>query len=147
MSDSYYPLNSSTVKMGLPWWLSGKRICLWFRRHGFDAWVGKIPWRRKWQLTPVLLPGEFHGQRSLAGCSPWGHRVGHDLVTDSWFPCPIHHLSPHRPTPTPALLLNKLCCFCNPWCVCMLYRRHFSRITYLCPCLSSLLELGTGAGT
>ena len=38
-----------------------------------------IPWRRAWQPTPVFLPGESHGQRSLAGCSPWGHkRVGHD---------------------------------------------------------------------
>ena len=38
----------------------------------FDPWVSKIPWRREWQLTPVFLPGEFHGQRSLAGYSPWG---------------------------------------------------------------------------
>ena len=37
-----------------------------------DPWVGKIPWRRKWQPTPVILPGKFHEQRSLAGCSPWG---------------------------------------------------------------------------
>ena len=34
--------------------------------------VGKIPWRREWLPTPVFLPGEFHGQRSLAGHSPWG---------------------------------------------------------------------------
>jgi len=47
------------------------------KRHGFDPWVGKIPWRRKWQPTPVFLPGESHGQRILADCSPWGHRVGH----------------------------------------------------------------------
>ena len=39
---------------------------------GFDSWVGKIPWRRKWQSTPVSLPGKSHGQRSLAGYSPWG---------------------------------------------------------------------------
>ena len=39
----------------------------------FDLWVGKIPWRRAWQPTPVLLPGESHGQRSLWGYSPWGH--------------------------------------------------------------------------
>ena len=46
-----------------------------------QSWVGKIPWRREWQLIPVFLPGEFHGQRSLAGYSPWGQkRVGHDLV-------------------------------------------------------------------
>ena len=37
-----------------------------------DPWVRKIPWSRKWQPTPVFLPGEFHVQRSLAGYSPWG---------------------------------------------------------------------------
>ena len=36
------------------------------------AWIRKIPWRRKWLPTPVFLPGEFHGQRSLMGYSPWG---------------------------------------------------------------------------
>ena len=41
---------------------------------GFDPWVGKIPWRRKWQLTPVFLPGEPHGRRSLVG----SQRVRHD---------------------------------------------------------------------
>ena len=44
------------------------------RRPGFDPWVGKIPWRRIWQPTPVLLPGESHGGRSLVGYSPWGHK-------------------------------------------------------------------------
>ena len=44
------------------------------RRPGFDPWVRKIPWRRAWQLTPVFLPGEFHGQRSLGGYSPRGHK-------------------------------------------------------------------------
>ena len=39
---------------------------------GFDPWVGKIPWRRKWQPTPALLPGESRGWRSLVGYSPWG---------------------------------------------------------------------------
>ena len=49
---------------------------------GFEPWVGKIPWRRKWQPSPVFLPGKFHGQRSLLGYSPWGcKRVGHDLET------------------------------------------------------------------
>ena len=37
---------------------------------GFNPWVGRIPWRRAWQPTPIFLPGEFHGQRSLAGYSP-----------------------------------------------------------------------------
>ena len=49
-----------------------KNLCLQFKRPGFDPWVEKIPWRRKWQPIPVFLPGEFHGQRSLVGCSPWG---------------------------------------------------------------------------
>ena len=40
------------------------------KRCGFDPWVGKIPWRREWQPTPVFSPGESHGQRSLAGYSP-----------------------------------------------------------------------------
>ena len=39
-----------------------------------ETWVGKIPWRRVWQPTPVFLPGESHGQRSLEGYSPWGCR-------------------------------------------------------------------------
>ena len=47
-------------------------------RRGFNPWVRKIPWRRKWHPTPVFLPRKPHGQRSLAGYSSWGHRVGHD---------------------------------------------------------------------
>ena len=43
-------------------------------RPRFDLSVGKIPWRRKWQPTPVFLPGESHGGRSLVGYSPWGHK-------------------------------------------------------------------------
>jgi len=59
----------------LPCWLSGKESvcqCRGCRRCVSDPWVGKIPWRRKWQPTPVFLPGRF--QRSLAGYSPWGHQ-------------------------------------------------------------------------
>ena len=49
-----------------------ERICLQCRRGGFDPWVGKIPGRRrKWQPTPVFLPGKSRGQRSLEGYSPW----------------------------------------------------------------------------
>ena len=53
----------------------GKGICLQCGRPGFDIWVGKIPWRRKWQPTPVFLSGESHGQMSLAGYSPWGCKL------------------------------------------------------------------------
>ena len=45
-----------------------------YKRRGFNPWVGKIPWRRKWQPAPAFLPGESHGQRSLVGYSPRGHK-------------------------------------------------------------------------
>ena len=52
------------------------------RRCGFDSWVGKISWRREWQPTPVFLPGEPYGQRSLTGYSTQGcKRVRYDLST------------------------------------------------------------------
>ena len=44
------------------------------KRHGFDPWVSKIPWKRAWQPTSVFLPGESHGQGTLAGCSPLTHK-------------------------------------------------------------------------
>ena len=47
-------------------------ICLQCGRPEFDPWVRKIPWRRNWQPTPVFLPREFHGQRSIVSYSPWG---------------------------------------------------------------------------
>ena len=57
----------------LPGFPGGSMVnCLQYRRLEFDPWVGKIPWRRKWQPTPVFLPGKFHGQRSLVGYSLWG---------------------------------------------------------------------------
>ena len=69
-------------KTEIPWWLSGKESACQCRRHRFDPWVGKIPWRRKWQPTLVFLLGNSPGQRSLEGHSLWGHkRVGHDLAT------------------------------------------------------------------
>ena len=63
-----------------PWWLRWYRICLQCKRPEFDPWVRKISWRRKWHPTLVFLPGEFHGQRSLAGYiqSMWSQRVTHD---------------------------------------------------------------------
>ena len=65
---------------GLPWWLRGQSVCLQCGRAGFDSWVGKIPWRRNWQPTLVLLPGKSHGRRKKPGGrqSMGLHRVGHD---------------------------------------------------------------------
>ena len=48
--------------------------CRRCKKRGLDPWARKIPWRRKRQATPIFLPGKFHGQRSLAGCSPWGRK-------------------------------------------------------------------------
>ena len=59
---------------GLPLWLRRERICLQCRRPRFDPWVGKIPWERKWQSTPVFLPGESHEQRNLVCYSLWVHK-------------------------------------------------------------------------
>ena len=58
--------------IGLPKWLGGKEFACECRRGGFDPWIGKIPWRRKWPPSPEFLLGKFHGQRSLAGYSPCG---------------------------------------------------------------------------
>ena len=49
-------------------------ICQQCRRHRFNPWVGKIPWRKKWLPTPVFLPGKFHRQQSLAAYSLWDHK-------------------------------------------------------------------------
>ena len=65
-------------------WLRSKEStcqCRKCKKCGFDPWVLKIPWRMKWQPTPVFLPGKVHGQRSLEGYSPWGCKVGHSSVT------------------------------------------------------------------
>ena len=62
---------------GFPGGTSGKEPTCQCRRHKrckFSPWVRKIPWSRVWQPTPVFLPGEFCGQRSLAGYSPWGRK-------------------------------------------------------------------------
>ena len=89
----------------VPWWLSGKESTCQCRRHRFDPWVRKIPWRRKRQPTPVFLPGEPHGQRSLASCTPWGSQKSRiwlgmhtcTLLLDTHFgqalgysSCPLH---------------------------------------------------------
>ena len=62
--------------LGLRRWLGGKVFtcqCRRCRKWGFDPWIGKIPWRREWQPIPVFLPGECHGQRSLA-----------DTIQENW---------------------------------------------------------------
>ena len=71
----------------LPRLVSVKESACKCRRRVFDPWVGKLPQRRKWQPLLVFWPGEFHGQRSLVGYSPWGRRARHDLVTKQHLHC------------------------------------------------------------
>ena len=69
--------------MDVPCGSDGKSVFLQCGRPRFDPWVGKIPWRRKWQPTPVLLPGKSYGQRRLVGYSPWGRRESDTTEPDT----------------------------------------------------------------
>ena len=60
--------------MGFPHISVGTESALQCERPGFDPWMGKIPWRRAGQPTPVFVPGEYHGYRILAVYSLWGHK-------------------------------------------------------------------------
>ena len=107
-----------------------QETCIW-------PWVRYVLWRRKWLCTPVFLPGELHGQRSLAGYSVWGHK---ELDTTGWlalslcgervhissvqFSCSVmsdslrphesQHARPPCPSPTPGLYSNS--CPSSWWC-------------------------------
>ena len=69
-------LNSvvASYLLGFPGGSDSKESACNVGRPRFNPRVGKIPWRRKWQPTSIFLPGEFHGMKSLAGYSPWGHK-------------------------------------------------------------------------
>ena len=74
-ASNYFIIN--IIAGGFPGGSSGKEPTCQCRRHrrlGFDLWVGKIPWRKAWQPTPIFLLGESHGQKSLADYSPQGRR-------------------------------------------------------------------------
>ena len=76
---------------GFPDGANGKELscqCRRCKRCEFDLWVGKIPWRRAWQPTPVFLPGESHKQRSLVGYRPWGHKEL-DMIEEVTHTCAI----------------------------------------------------------
>ena len=72
-----------TVVNRLPWWLSSKESTCQCRRHGFDPWVRKIPWRRKWQPTLVFLPGKSHGQKETGGLQSMGWKRVKTRLIDS----------------------------------------------------------------
>ena len=109
----------STKRLAFPGGAAGKEHACQSRRQkrcGFDFWVEKIPWRRKWQPTPAFLPVESHGQRSLAGYSPWDCRAGHDwsdwarmqrpgrTVLCRWFTSPLCCTLPLSGSPYPLSL-------------------------------------------
>ena len=62
------------MDQGRSWWLRGEESACQCSGHGLDPGVKKSPWRRKWQPTPVFVPGKPHGQRSLVGYSLWGRK-------------------------------------------------------------------------
>ena len=95
--------------LGIPWWRRGQRVCLLCGRPGFDPWVRKIPWRRKWQPTPVFLPGESHGWRSLVGYSPWGCKES-DMTER------LHFHFIFQPMPPPLYLEKLKNCPNTYWC-------------------------------
>ena len=117
----------------LPWWFSGKesarivRDRLQCRRPGLDPSVRKIPWRRKWQPTPVFLPREFHGQRSLVGYSPWSRQ---ESDTTEWLSAHIHQMITSTVNTGWALIDMSMC---NPamtlvlkWCA--VYQRPWGSV-------------------
>ena len=90
--------------------------CQWkrHRRHRFDPWVGKIPWRRKWQPTPVFWPRKSHGQRNLVGYSPLGHKeLDMTVHIRAHSPFLVQMVGPHLP--------------CSLWC------RHILNTTTFSP--------------
>ena len=73
MNEIIY-LKRLVLSMGLPRWHIGKESVCQCKRLKFDPWIRNIPWRRKWQPTPVFLPRKSHGQRCLVGYSGILHR-------------------------------------------------------------------------
>ena len=85
--------------VGFPGGTVVKKSTYQCRRHAFNPWVGKIPWRRAWQPTPVFSPGEFHGWRSLADYHLWGHKgsdTTEQLITALFSSINIIQLWPRR---------------------------------------------------
>ena len=112
-------------------WLSSKESTCQsrrHRRHRFNLWIRKLLWRKKWQSTPVFLPRESHGQRSLAGYSPWGsQKVRHDWTHTHTCSCSVTKSRPALCDPMDcrmpgSLVLHYLLRVCtnscplNQWC-------------------------------
>ena len=105
-------------------WGSSKEPACQCRRHRFNPWVRKIPWRREWEPSPIFLPGKSHGEKRLVSYTPWGHKgVRHNfssvqfrlsVVSDSLRPHGLHHTWLPSPLPTPKAYSNS--CPSSRWC-------------------------------
>ena len=92
-----WQIRSCAPKSTLTGWFRWWRIHLQLRRPGFNPWVRKTPCRREWQSTPVFLPRESHGHRSLTSYSPWGCKEldTTEQLTQHIFPTSLKY-SPHH---------------------------------------------------
>ena len=96
------------LRRGLPSWLSGKKFACqqrWHRRCGFDPWIGKIPWRRKWQPIPVFLTGESHElQHTTLSCPSLSAGVcSNSCPLSQWcHPTILSSVIPFFPAPNPS---------------------------------------------
>ena len=113
--------NQSSICDGLPRWLSSNESPCQCRRPktlGFNPWVRKIPWRRKWQPTPVFLPGKSHGQRNLGAIvyrvaksqTPLKWISMHASICDNWIFVHLFHI-----------LFSSLVCFQIHWIISYLF--------------------------
>ena len=125
-------LHSSALAWKIPWTEEAGRLQsmgLWRVRHDWATWLSLftfLHWRRKWQPTPVFLPGESQGRGSLVGCHLWGHTVGHD-----WTDLAVVPENKHAET-----LVNIVIYF------------HFARYTsLLCRIISKQQNLSAGCHT
>ena len=142
--------------VGASWVAQELRIRLQCRRFEFNPWIGKIPWRRKWQTTPIFLSGESHGERSLADYSPWYRkRVRPNLMPTPPAPAPpsvqfsrsvmsdslqshgLQHARPPCSSPTPRAYSNS--CPSHQWC----HPTILSSVTPFSSCLQSFPASGS----
>ena len=88
----------------------------------FDPWVDKISWSRKWQPTPIFLPGQSHGQRSSTGYSPWDHKESD--TSEHVHVCTHTHTHTHTHTNTANKLISVFSLVINRW---------FILFSHVCP--------------
>ena len=93
----FLPFKKAQICPPVPWWRSGKESASLCRTRWFNPRVGKIPWKRRWQPTPIFLPGKAYGQGSLVGYSP---QDGKESETMEWLGT---HTRPHQPSALYAL--------------------------------------------